>query len=148
MTKLDDILDEWANDSIIDKFDTNNEEALKTSKLHAKYLKYYTKYFLLTKKAKDNLAEIKKIKYNYYSGNYNSDKDFLEQKGWEPFKLILKSDISIYMDADKDLIEITDKVSYYEQIVFVCDKILGTLKSRTFDIKNHVEWLKFKNGAG
>jgi Recombination, repair and ssDNA binding protein UvsY len=146
MTKLDDILEEWATDSIIDKLNAG-DEAVNTSKLHAKYLKIYVKYSLLLKKAKDNFAEMKKIKYGYYSGQYNSDKDFLTERGWEPFKLILKSDIQLYLDADKDLIDVSDKVSYYEQIIFVCDKIMATFKNRPYEIRSYIDWVKFKNGS-
>lgn len=146
LTSLQSILDEWEKDSYIDKNEAGRE-LLNIPLLHSKYLNALTRARLLLKKSKDDLAIERKVKYNYYSGNYNTDKDMLDNLGLEPFKLILKTDIGIYLDTDNEIIKINSKKAIYEEMVDACNLILGELKSRTFQLRDYISWIKWTEGS-
>lgn len=146
MDSLDTILKAWDKDSEIDHTEPGREQA-KIPKLHSKYLRWLSEARGLLKKTKNDLAKHKKIKYEYYNGSYNTDKEFLKEKGWEPFKLILKQDIGTYLEADDDLQKLTDKVTYYDEIISACTMIIDQLKQRVWMIKGIIDWERFINGG-
>ena len=101
-----------------------DSESIKIPLLHNKYLQHFNKFSLLLKKAEYDHKVMTRLKWEYYTGK--SDPSVYKEK---PFDLkILKADVHIYM------------VSYLEQV-------LRSINSRTFLIKNAIEWKKFTSGA-
>ena len=117
-------------------------ESIRTPQLHNKYLKYYTKYSLQLRKVRDDYKTLHRVKWEYYTGKaapavYQA----------EPFDLkILKSDIGIYLDADKDLQALGQKEAYLETVVSYLEKILREINNRNWNIRNAIEWKKFIHG--
>lgn len=142
---LDQLLKQWEMDCEINLVDPGRE-SIKISSYHAKYIRVLSKAKLKLKQLNNEYAEMKLIKWHYYSGHYNSDKIKLQELGLEPFKIILKQDIVIYFNADKDLIDLTNKIAYYEEIISTCNQILSSLKNRSWDIRTYVDWKKFEEG--
>ena len=127
---LEDIFELWSKDCDIDRTELG-EESLKIAQLHAKYFKIFSTERLSLRKLQSDLKVLKKYKYEWFAGSL--DYDDMNELGWEPNPLkILRADIPQYIDADKDIIELTLKISY--------------LNSRGFNIKSAVEWEKFKVG--
>ena len=88
---------------------------------------------------------LKKYKYEWFAGSL--DYDDMNELGWEPNPLkILRADIPQYIDADKDIIELTLKISYQNEKVDFLEQAIRSLNSRGFNIKSAVEWEKFKVG--
>ena len=50
------------------------------------------------------------------------------------------------LDSDDDVIEQTNKVEYIATVGDFLERVLRNLNSRTWDIKNSIEWTKFTNG--
>ena len=50
------------------------------------------------------------------------------------------------LDSDPDVIKQQDKVYYLETTVDFLDRVLRSLNSRGWDIKNAVEWNKLQSG--
>ena len=73
-------------------------------------------------------------------------KDELDEYGWEPFQFALKSDITTYLEADKDLIKLLEKKVYHEEVVSVIESVMQELKQRTWQLKEFINWEKFVNG--
>lgn len=146
MKKLDEILEEWSNDSIIDPTKLL-EASLQTQTLHSKYLKYYSNAKSLSTKFKIQFDEMKNIRTEYYLGQL--DKETLDQYGWEPFdiRISTKAGVERYIESDKLLNSLRDKKLYYEQIIEVCQYILTSIKSRTWDIKANIDYQKFLSGS-
>jgi predicted nucleic acid-binding Zn-ribbon protein len=67
---------------------------------------------------------------------------------WEQFQgnKPLKNEMDEFLQCDKDLIELQDKVEYFKTVIFTLEQILRSINSRTWDIKTAVEWHKFTNG--
>ena len=114
-------------------------ESIRTPQLHNKYLKHYTKYSLQLKKAQDDYKELYRIKWEYYTGK--ADPSVYQA---QPFDLkILKSDVGIYLDADKDLQEVGQKEAYLSAVVTYLEKVLREINNRNWNIRNAIEWKKF-----
>jgi hypothetical protein len=71
----------------------------------------------------------------------------LDELGWEPFQTkILRNDLDIYMDSDKDLSDLQSKIEYQQEKVDYLESILKGIAQRHWVIRNAIEWRKFTNG--
>lgn len=87
-----------------------------------------------------------KLKYEYYNGTLPEED--LRSNGWEPFSLrILKTDLSMYMDADEDLIKARNYVTQQQEKIDFLESIIKNLPSRGYQIKAAIDWERFKAGA-
>ena len=142
---LEEIQNEWEKDSKIDRTELG-EESIKIPALHSKYYQLYSRERLQLARLTETMKLLKKDKWDYYSGNL--DMDELKDKGWEPFQLkVLKSDIQMYIDSDKDVIDSNLKVAYCKEKVDFLEAIIRTLNLRSYQINNAINWEKFKVGA-
>jgi hypothetical protein len=144
MSKIDDLLAEWAKDSIIDRTEPG-KALLDIPKLHSKYLNILSNHRLLIRDAEFKYNRMKKVKWEYYTGKLDDDQ--LAKYGWEPFPFVLKSDITTYLDADEDLSKYLAQRRMHEEIVEVCMSIMKELGARTFQLKDFITWEKFIQGV-
>lgn len=144
MNTIESVLESWEKDSVVDITEPS-KELIRVPILHSKYLNVLTKNKLLSRKANFDYLQLKKKKWEYYTGKLS--KDELDQFGWEPFQFTLKSDINLYLESDSDLIKLLQKKVIHDEIVSVVESIMSELKSRTFQLKDVISWEKFINGA-
>jgi len=144
MEKLDEILEYWKKDAEIDQTEPG-KELIRIPTLHNKYLTILTKHKIASKKAHFDYLRMRKVKWEYFTGKMSQEE--LEQYGWEPFQFTLKSDINTYLEADGDLIKLLEKKVYHEEVVSVIESIMNELKSRTFQLRDFIQWEKFINGG-
>ena len=117
-------------------------ESIRTPQLHNKYLKLYTKYSLQLKITQDDYKILYRSKWEYYTGK--ADPDVYREK---PFDLkILKADVAIYLDSDKEIQELGQKEAYIQAVVTYLEKILREINNRNWTIRNTIEWKKFIHG--
>ena len=144
MTALDEYFDLWAEDSKIDRTELG-EESIKIPQLHNKYYKMYSLERLNLVKLQEEMKILKKDKIEYYTGTM-AEED-LKERGWEPNPLrILKSDIPIHMEADKDFVDLNLKLAYNKEKVEFLEAVVKTLNLRSYQINNAINWEKFKVG--
>ena len=142
MITLDDVQHEWTIDSKIDP-ELLDEESIKIPQLHSKYLKYLSDVKLLKIKKEMEYKVLLREKFEYYTGK--ADESVYKEK---PFDLkILKQDLSLYMDSDPEIQELSARINYYEEIMFFLEKVLHCLNNRGFQIKNSIDWQKFMQGS-
>ena len=144
MSKLDDVLQMWATDSIIDRTEPG-KALIDIPKLHSKYLNILSSHRLLAKEAEFNFNKWRRLKWEYYTGKL--DDDDLKRYGWDPFPYTLKSDLNTYMDADDDINKIIAAKLLHEEVVNCCEAILKELHSRTFQLRSFIEWERFIQGV-
>ena len=119
-----------------------DSESLKNQELYAKYLEHKSRFELLSHKARADYKRVYKEKWEYYGGK--SDAKVYASK---PFDLkVLKTDLHIYFESDKDIIEAQHKVAYLDTVIKYLDGVLKSINSRGWDIKNSIEWKKFEAG--
>ena len=126
-----------------------DEESRKTPSLHAKYLEIYSLTKLKLRKAELDQKTLLKEKWEYYNGKM--DQETIQEKGWkfDPFDglKILKGDMERYYDADSDIQESEEKITYYKTIISTLDEIINNLKWRHSTIKNMIDWRRFESGG-
>ena len=144
MTKLDELLNMWAKDSVIDRTEPG-KELINIPQLHSKYLNILSRNRLLTKEAEFKYNKMKKVKWEYYTGKLDDDQ--LEKYGWEPFPFVLKSEITTYFESDEDSNKLIAQKIIHEEIVEVCQSILKELNSRTFQLRDFIAWERFIQGV-
>lgn len=141
---IDEIITIWTADSKIDRTELG-EESLKITQLHAKYYKIFSMERLKLRKLEIDYKVLYKQKWDYFLGHMDIDE--LNERGWEPNPLkILKQDINLYIDSDKQIIEHNMKVLLAKEKVEFLENIIKSLTSRGFNIKSAIDWEKFKVG--
>lgn len=142
--KIDDIYDEWEKDAHIDRTELG-EESLKIPKLHHKYFKIYTHERLVLRKYEAELKQLKLLKHEFYTLGPTEE---THEKGWvlPPQGRILKSEVANYVDADKDIVNLTLKVGIQQEKIELLQSIVKSLTNRGFNIKAAIDWEKFKVG--
>ena len=117
-------------------------ESIRTPQIHNKYLKMFTKHSLQHKKLQDDYKVLYRVKWEYYTGKAPP-----EVYAENPFELkVLRTDIGIYMEADKDLQQLGQRMAYTKQIVEYLERILREINNRNWTIRNTIEWKKFIHG--
>ena len=145
MITLNELQDQWKADCKIDELNLGSEST-KTPELHAKYLNYLTTFKLQLRKYESQMYSLRRVKWRYFRGELSREE--LENLGWEQYlgPQPLKNEMQEYLDSDSDIIKIVDKIEYIKACLYQCEFIMKSLNSRTWDIKNAVEWTKFTNG--
>ena len=143
--KLDEIQLMWERDAQIDRTELG-EESLRIPQLHSKYFKIFSQERLLLRKMEGDYKTLFKNKYEWFNGSI-SEED-LKQYQWEPNPLkILRTDIPMHMEADQELQAQSLKVEMQREKVEFVEAIIKSLTSRGFNIKNAIEWERFKMGG-
>lgn len=143
MAKLEEIESLWEQDSKIDRTDLDNE-SLKIPSLHSKYYKIYLREKIQLKSEEQTYKQFYKLKHEYYTGKLSQQE--LDQYGWEPFQFVLKNDLQVYIDADKDIIDRLLKLTVQKEKVEFLENVIKTLNNRGFLIKNAIDFIKFTSG--
>lgn len=131
----------WEEDSKIDP-DNLHLESIKIPSLHSKYYQIYNNISLLKKLEENKFIELQKNKWLYYSGKASP-----EVYKETPFDhRVMKADLDKYMSADKDMIKSRTKIDYYQLMIKFLESILKSIETRTYVIKNSIEFMKFTSG--
>ena len=118
-------------------------ESLKNQEIKAKYLDIKSKYELLLFKAKGEYKRIYRDKWEYYGGKADA-KVYVSK----PFDIkVLKTDLSVYITSDEEVIDAENKIGYLETVVDYIKGVIKSVDNRGWDIKNAIEWKKFEAGV-
>ena len=118
-------------------------ESLKNQEIKAKYLDIKSKYELLLFKAKGDYKRIYRDKWEYYGGKADA-KVYVSK----PFDIkVLKTDLSVYITSDEEVIDAENKIGYLETVVDYIKGVIKSVDNRGWDIKNAIEWKKFEAGV-
>ena len=148
MINLEDILQMWKKDAVLDDI-CLDEETIKSSKLHAKYLELFSMAKLMLKKKEMEFDSMKKDKWLYY--NAKMSKEDMDKRSWkyDPFDGMtkpLKSDMDMYYTTDKDLVRIKAQIDYQKTIIETLEEIMGNIRWRHNAVKNILDFKKFTSG--
>ena len=145
MITLNELQDQWKADCKIDELNLGSEST-KTPELHSKYLNHLTTFKLQLRKYESQMYSLRRIKWRYFRGELSREE--LDNLGWEQYlgPQPLKNEMQEYLDSDADIIKIVDKIEYIKACLYQCEFVMKSLNSRTWDIKNAIEFMKFTNG--
>lgn len=148
MLTLDEINAAWRVDAAVDKFSLDGS-ALKTANLHAKYLELHGAAKILLKRREQEQKILLRDKWLYFNGKM--EKAEMDKRSWpyDPFNglKIMKSDMSYYFEADKDLQEQDANITYLKTVVETLENIVDMLKWRHQSLKVALDAQRFAAGA-
>lgn len=138
--KIDTILDEWREDSVIDSNDLDNE-SLKIPNIHSKYLEYFIKENRTLKEMKTKWKVVFQERW---------EATVAKQGKLPKYDIrISKNEYEkIYVQADDVLQEFELLMNQQQNKVDLLEKILKMIEVRGFNIKNAIDWRKFVSGIG
>ena len=132
----------WDEDCKIDP-DNLHLESIKIPSLHSKYYQIYNNISLLKKLEENKFIELQKNKWLYYSGK--ADPEVYKESPFD--HRVMKTDLDKYMNADSELIKSKTKIDYYQLMIKFLESIIKSIETRTFVIKNSIEFMKFISGG-
>jgi len=142
---LDQIMEEWRIDASIDSTELGIA-SLKIPELHSKYLKTYFDERRKLKALEFQSKDLSLKKYEYYNGKLSQEE--LNELNWEPFvKRLMKNEIDMYIDSDKDIIGNNMRIVNQKEKLGFLEEVLKNLNQRNFQIRNAIEWKKFTQGV-
>jgi hypothetical protein len=143
--KFEDIATNWEEDSQLDKSELG-DEALKIPKLHHKYYMILLQERSVLKKLESEFKVLKLEKYEFYTQGHTEE---TKEKGWilPPKGMILKTEIPMYLESDKDIITMSLRIGAQQEKVEFVDSIIKTINTRGYLIKTALDWQKFILGG-
>jgi len=140
---INEIQSMWKDDSFVDP-DNLHLESLKIPQLHSKYYEIFNNILLLKKKALEDKNKLRLKKYEYYTGKAEPE----EYKDVSQKKIRDKEHLQNCMNADEDISNASLKIEYYDAMLNYLSDILKMIHSRTYQIKNSIEYQKYISGYG
>lgn len=143
--KLDEIQIMWERDAQIDRTELG-EESLRIPQLHSRYFKLFSQERLVLRKMEADWKQLYRDRFEWYNGTLSEES--LNEHEWQPNPLkILRTDISMHLEADQYLQTIGLKLEMQKEKVDFLEAIIKSLTTRGFQIKSAIEWERFKMGA-
>lgn len=141
---LSEIRDQWIKDSEID-ITQLDYASLIISKLHQKYWDLLISERLLLKKKELDHKNLIRAKFEYYRGKLSDEE--MKELGWKPIQLrVVKDELPVYIDGDRDVISSLLNVAAQDEKVEYLKDILKMIHSRGYQIKNAIDFLRFQAG--
>lgn len=141
MLQLKTILKEWEQDSKINK-SSLEDESLLIPQLHSKYIQYLYTLKSDHKLLSRNISSKEDILTDYYSGSLDG-KDI----GKPPFQLTLsKAGIEKKVKNDPDIKTLNIALDETETCIEAIQEIVKQIHQRSFQLKNAIDYIKWKGG--
>ena len=145
---LDEIKEMWSKDCEIDDIELD-KSSLEVPKLHAKYSELLTDSIVQLRNLQLKNKLLMKDKWLWFNGKF--DEARIKELGWQddPFDglKIMKSDMQVFFDADKDIIKLKAQLDYHQEKIEFIKRCMDNITWRHQTIKNTIEWRKFMAGA-
>lgn len=123
---------------------TNLEnEILRIPLLHEKYAAFL---YQIKKQITDRTNELNRLKVekkDYYSGSAHPDNYI-----YRPLqRRYLKAEIPELVESDLDIISLKSTIADLQNKLDYLEQIMYSIRQRNFQIKNSIDYLKFKHGV-
>ena len=72
----------------------------------------------------------------------------MKERNWKPNQLrILRSDVGKYIESDKDVIDLSLRISYRDATTKYLEDIIKQINTRNFIIKIMIDFIRFQQGG-
>ena len=139
---LETLQEMWKTDSVLDDC-LHDNDSLAIPQLHMKYMEYHNTFSLMKREREIEMKRLIKEKWLYYKGK--APAAVYKEMPFD-LKLTTKEEISMFIEADDEIGKLQYKIGYIEQVLFFLDGVLRQINSRTYHIKNAIEWKRFQSG--
>ena len=141
--KIEDIQDLWFKDSDIDRTELGHA-SLNIPKLHHKYFKLLSTHRMRYQQVDAELKTLRVDCGEMLMGILSVEE--LKYREWEPFQgKVLRVDLKERISAYPDVVKKTLLVGLQREKVDFLISIISFLSKRNFEIKNAIDWEKFKH---
>ena len=146
MATIDEIQNLWDIDSNIDSHHLD-DESVKTSKLHSKYISLLMGTKLRFSKTKVDYNTLRKNKFRYYRGELSRQE--LLDLGWDQWQYTkpLKNEMDEFLKGDSDITAMDLKLEYLTASIYLLESILKSIADRTWSIRNCIQYKAFLAGG-
>jgi hypothetical protein len=142
--KYEDLVQMWEIDAKLDS-DNLDRESLRIPLLQGKYFNLYCRERASLAKLNLELNQLKRWKRDYYLGEISPEE--LTEKGIPVFaRRLVKSEVDTYVDTDSDIITFLERLVVVQTKVDFLNLIVKSINDRQWNVRNAIEFLKFKNG--
>ena len=139
---LDELKKQAKEDLAITEHENMDQESYKNHLIKPKWLEYKTNYEQLLIMRKTDHQKMWREKWEYYGGKADA-----KVYAAKPFDIkVLKNDLQMYIQSDDEILELQNKISYYESIIKYIEGIIKSIDNRQWDIRNSQDWKKFEAG--
>ena len=144
--KIEDIYKEWEKDYGLDQTNLTGETQ-RTPKLHNKYFRIYLEEGMKLRKMREEYKKVKQDRFDWYIGKLS--REDIEEYSWGPGpdRNYLKQEAKEALDADKLMVDMTLKIGMQEMKVEYLESIIRMINNRGFQIKNMIDWERFRTGS-
>lgn len=129
MSVIEDIVDQWEVDAIIDPTDIKGE-SLRTPILHAKYVRLLSSWKIKQTNLKIKLNEVRQEKTRYYNGEMSLEeckaKGIDQYQGIKPVRAVLDQMLA----ADSDVTKVQMQMEAVDTTVYIIESILKAISAR------------------
>ena len=137
---LDEIKEMWSKDCEIDDIELD-KSSLEVPKLHAKYSELLTDSIVQLRNLQLKNKLLMKDKWLWFNGKL--DEARIKELGWQddPFDglKIMKSDMQVFFDADKDIIKLKAQLDYHQEKIEFIKRCMDNITWRHQTIKNTMD---------
>ena len=142
---LSELQKEWKIDCKINELDLTRE-ALRVPHLHSKYIDHLITAKRQMSSLKHDLSRIYNFKKRYWDGLLT--KEELEEYRLPQYQFAkpLKSELDTKLAADEDCIKILKRIEEIEIMTGFLESVVKSIFSRSFDIKNAIDFARFQAG--
>lgn len=139
---LDELKKQAKQDLAITEHENMDQESYKNQLIKPKWLEYKTNYEQLLIMRKTDHQKMWREKWEYYGGKADA-----KVYAAKPFDIkVLKNDLQMYIQSDDEILELQNKISYYESVIKYIEGIIKSIDNRQWDIRNSQDWKKFEAG--
>ena len=139
---LDELKKQAKEDLAITEHENMDQESYINQLIKPKWLEYKTNYEQLLIMRKTDHQKMWREKWEYYGGKADA-----KVYAAKPFDIkVLKNDLQMYIQSDDEILELQNKISYYESIIKYIEGIIKSIDNRQWDIRNSQDWKKFEAG--
>ena len=145
MATLDELRESWKTDCHLDS-DDMAKSTLNSPQLHSRYLHELITYKLKLAKIHNEVAQYLVKRTKYYRGEMTREE--LLESGWEQWTYkTLKSEIDQLIEASSEFQQLSMREAYTKTCIYFLESVLQEVKTRSFHVKNMIEWHKFRAGG-
>lgn len=76
----------------------------------------------------------------------------LYYRGYDPtdsfeLRLETKDELALFIESDERYEDILEQATIVKGLIIYCEDVIDKLKSKSFEIKNYIEWMKYCSGS-
>ena len=143
--RYEEIVGMWETDA---KIDSENlcHESLNIPMLQGKYFNLFCREKAVLTKLMLDLNQVKRWKRDYFLGEISPEE--LAEKGIPVFaRRVVKTEVDAFVDTDQDVVALLEKIAVVQTKVDLLNLCVKSINDRQWNIRNAIEFLKYKNGV-